>query len=112
MSHVSVTLNGRVYALRTQAGEVDRLIELADHVRGKIDQLLKEFGNVGDDRLLLMAALLIADELWDARAALGQSSSGQTTAGQSGDRKAALAAHDQPKAADATATSKTAQRRS
>ncbi len=72
MGHVTVTLNSRTYRLRCGDGEESRLIELATQVKQRVDALAAEFGNVGDDRLLLMAALLIADELHDARAMLEQ----------------------------------------
>jgi cell division protein ZapA len=68
MGQVTVTLNGRAYRLGCGDGEEERLIALADHVRSKLDTLVAQFGQAGNDRLLLMAALLIADELWDARA--------------------------------------------
>jgi cell division protein ZapA len=67
MGHVTVTLNGRAYRLRCEDGEETRLFALADHVRLKVDSLVDEFGQVGSDRLLLMAALLIADEYFDVR---------------------------------------------
>ena len=38
-----------------------------------MEGLLAEHGNVGDDRLLLMSALIVADELWDARASVSVS---------------------------------------
>ena len=41
-----------------------------DKVTGKLNSLVQQFGQAGEDRLLLMAALLVADELWDARARL------------------------------------------
>jgi cell division protein ZapA len=67
MGQVAITLNGRSYRLRCGDGEEQRLFALAEHVRAKLDDLTREFGQVGDDRLLLMAALLIADELFDLR---------------------------------------------
>lgn len=70
MGQVSITLNGRTYRLACENGEEDRLIELATHVKERVDQLTTEFGQVGDERLLLMTAILIADELWDTRKAL------------------------------------------
>jgi cell division protein ZapA len=70
MGQVTVTLNGRTYRLSCGDGEEQRLLALADHVRGKLNGLIQQFGQAGEDRLLLMAALLIADELWDARARL------------------------------------------
>lgn len=74
MGQVAVTMNGRTYRLRCGDGEEARLLALANHVKGKVEQLTSEFGQVGEDRLLLMASLLVADELFDARERLsGQS---------------------------------------
>jgi cell division protein ZapA len=70
MGQVTVTLNGRTYRLSCGDGEEQRLLALADHVRAKLNGLIQQVGQAGEDRLLLMAALLIADELWDVRARL------------------------------------------
>jgi cell division protein ZapA len=67
VGHVAVTLNRRTYRLQCGDGEESRLTALADHLRTKLDALAAEFGQVGDDRLLVLAALQITDELWDAR---------------------------------------------
>ncbi len=67
MGHVAVTLNRRTYRLQCGDGEEPRLLDLSNHVRAKMEALTSEFGQVGDDRLLLLAALQISDELWDAR---------------------------------------------
>ena len=67
MGQVTVTLNGRTYRLSCGDGEEERLLSLAGHVRERIEALSTEFGHAGDDRLLLMAALLVTDELFDAR---------------------------------------------
>ena len=70
MGQVTITLNGRSYRLRCGDGEEQRLLELAEHVDDRLASLVAEFGQVGDERLLLMTALMIADELFDARGAL------------------------------------------
>jgi len=67
MGQVAVTLNGRAYNLRCGDGEDERLMALAADVRRRFDKLVAQFGQAGDDRLLLMTALLIADDLADAR---------------------------------------------
>ena len=67
MGQVTVTLNGRTYRLRCEDGEEERLLRLGNHVRSHVDRLTREFGQVGDDRLLAMAAILIADELFELR---------------------------------------------
>lgn len=70
MGQVAINLNGRSYRFDCGDGEEARLNELAAYVKGRIDTLAREYGSVGDERLMLMAALLISDELWDARASL------------------------------------------
>ena len=70
MGQVAITVSGRTYRLRCGDGEEERLIVLAGMVRDKVDALTVEHNNVSDDRLLLMAALMIADELLDVRAML------------------------------------------
>ena len=67
MGQIAVVLNGRTYRLACGEGQEDRLRALADHLKAKVDTLAIEFGQVGEDRLLLMAALLVTDELFDAR---------------------------------------------
>ncbi|MCH9806568.1 MAG: cell division protein ZapA [Alphaproteobacteria bacterium] len=70
MGHVTARINGRSYRLHCADGQEERLTQVADYLKDKVDELIAEFGQVGEDRLLAMAALLIADELFDARAAL------------------------------------------
>ena len=72
MGQVAVTLNGRTYRLRCGDGDEARLLQLAGYLEQRIEALAVEFGQVGDERLLLMAALLVADQLWDAREQLQQ----------------------------------------
>ena len=67
MGQVTVTLNGRTYSLQCADGEEGRLIQLAGLVKRRADAVVEEFGQVGDDRVLLMAALMIADELLPAQ---------------------------------------------
>jgi cell division protein ZapA len=67
MGQVALTLNGKVYRLACEVGDEQRLQELAAHVSIKLDHLVVEFGQVGDARLLLMSALLVADDLFELR---------------------------------------------
>ncbi|MBU2582321.1 MAG: cell division protein ZapA [Alphaproteobacteria bacterium] len=81
MGKVTTTINGRSYRLNCADGEEDRLNAIADYLREKVDGLVGEFGQVGDDRLLAMAALMIADELFDAREAAEVSDGAKKAAG-------------------------------
>ena len=67
MGQVSVTLNGRTYRLECGEGEETHLIALAEYLGSHVDTMKRKFGQVGDDRLILMASLLVADELWELR---------------------------------------------
>lgn len=68
MADVAINFNGRSYRFACGDNEVQRLEEIAKYLTAKLENLMHEHGNVGDERLMLMAALTIADELFDARA--------------------------------------------
>jgi cell division protein ZapA len=68
MGQVAINLNGRFFRFDCGEGEEARFKVLAAYVKGRVEDLTREFGSVGEERLLLMAALYIADELLDARA--------------------------------------------
>ena len=72
MGQVSVTLNGRTYRLECGDGEEAHLIELAEYLSSHVETMKFKFGQVGDDRLILMAALMVADELTEARRQLDE----------------------------------------
>jgi cell division protein ZapA len=72
MPLVNVMVNNRAYTIACDEGEEDHLRQLAGHVDGKVKELLESVGQVGDQRLLLMAALLIADEHHEAANELQQ----------------------------------------
>ena len=65
MGQVSVTLNGRTYRLECGEGEEAHLIELAEYLGTHVEVVKRKFGQVGDDRLILMASLHVMDEVWD-----------------------------------------------
>ena len=67
MSQVSVTIDGRKYRLACNEGEEARLESLAGLIDEKIGEMRKTFGEIGDQRLVIMAALTIADNLAEAR---------------------------------------------
>ncbi len=67
MAHVSVTIDNRKYRLACNEGEEARLELLAGLIDSKIGELRASFGEIGDQRLVVMAALTIADNLAEAR---------------------------------------------
>ena len=62
MPLVNVMVNARAYTIACDDGEEDHLRDLAATVDAKAREVLSSVGQVGDTRLLLMAALLMADE--------------------------------------------------
>jgi cell division protein ZapA len=63
MAEVSVTINGRVYRMACDPGQEDHLARLGRELDQRISQLRESFGEIGDTRLAVMAAIMVADEL-------------------------------------------------
>ena len=72
MGQVVVKVNGRDFPLSCADGQEPRIRRLAQYVDAKVGDFSKTFGQVGEARLILLAALVIADELSDANEALVQ----------------------------------------
>jgi cell division protein ZapA len=68
MSHINVTINGRQYRMACEEGQEVRLLKLAESMESRVEQLRGKFGEIGDQRLTVMAALTVCDELLDANA--------------------------------------------
>lgn len=68
MSQISIAVNGRDYSIVCEDGQERHLTRLAEYIDRRIEELVQSVGQIGDARLLLMAGLLIADELSDAYA--------------------------------------------
>ena len=66
MNHVNVTINGRQYRMACEEGQEARLLRLAESLESRIASLRGKFGEIGDARLTVMAALTVCDELVDA----------------------------------------------
>ena len=66
MAQVNVTINGRNYRMACEDGQEEHLMQLARDIDERIDNLRGNFGEVGDSRLTVMAALTVADELVEA----------------------------------------------
>ena len=66
MSHINVTINGRQYRMACEEGQEVRLLKLAETLEARVTELRGKFGEIGDARLTVMAALTVCDELLDA----------------------------------------------
>ena len=66
MSQVNVTINARQYRMACEDGQEQHLLRLAEDLDQRIAQLRASFGEIGDTRLTVMAALTVADEFSEA----------------------------------------------
>lgn len=67
MAQVSLSINARSYLIACDDGQEAHLERLGAYLDEKMSDLSTAVGNVGEARLLVMAALLISDELFEAR---------------------------------------------
>ncbi|HKT17642.1 MAG TPA: cell division protein ZapA [Stellaceae bacterium] len=82
MQQVSVTINGRSYPVACDEGDEKRIQALAQVIDGKVANFARQVGQAGEARLLVLAALVLADELAEANEAL-QHVPGAAAAGES-----------------------------
>ena len=84
MAQVDITVNNQNFLIACEDGQEDRLLDLSKIVDDKVGELAAQVGQVGQTRLLVMAALVIADELVDLRENV------KLTTGQNNDDKSEL----------------------
>ena len=66
MTQVSATISGRQFRLACEDGQEEHLQALAHNIDQRIIDLRAKFGEIGDTRLTVMAALMVADDLSEA----------------------------------------------
>jgi cell division protein ZapA len=71
MTQVTATIAGRQFRLACEDGQEEHLLALAKDLDQRIIDLRAKFGEIGDTRLTVMAALMIADELAEAQRHIG-----------------------------------------
>ena len=72
MPSVSVKINGKSYRMACDEGQEQHLVELGEQLNSTIDDLRRAFGEIGDQRLIVMAAITLADELSEMRIRIGR----------------------------------------
>lgn len=63
MAKADIKIKGRSYSVACAPGQEARLIALSRQLDARIEDISKAVGNIGDDRLLLIAGLALLDEL-------------------------------------------------
>ena len=71
MPEVSIQVAGRTYRIGCGAGEEARVAELGARIDAEASALASQMGQVSEGRLMLMAALMMADKLTETETALG-----------------------------------------
>jgi cell division protein ZapA len=62
MAQVNVSISGKLYRMACDDGQEEHLNQLAARLDETIEQLRKQFGEIGDQRLTVMAAITMADQ--------------------------------------------------
>lgn len=63
MPQVAVQINGKTYRMACDEGQEAHLLDLAQRFDKTINQLKGSFGEIGDQRLTVMAGVMVTDEL-------------------------------------------------
>jgi len=66
MAQVNVTISGKTYRMACEDGQEDHLIGMAERLNESIELLRQRFGEIGDQRLTVMAAITMADQQSEA----------------------------------------------
>ena len=72
MPDVNVEINGRKYRMACEDGQEPHLQALADRFNKSIEGLKGSFGEIGDNRLTVMAGIAVLDELQEAEKRIAQ----------------------------------------
>jgi len=81
MAQVTVRINGYAYTIGCQDGEEQHLEAMASEIDRRIEGIKTAAGPSGEARMLVMAALLMADDLYEMDKALQEAQSGQPVVG-------------------------------
>lgn len=96
MSDVTLTINRRAYTVACEDGQEDHLRGLGRLVEERVEELIGSMGQIGDQRLLVIASLLFADDAKASREALqdAQEKADALSAAKAAEDEAASAMED------------------
>ena len=72
MADVNITINGRIYEIGCDQGQEGRVVDLASYVDQKLQSIARSGAAYNDAHLLVLTALVLADEVFEARASEGE----------------------------------------
>jgi cell division protein ZapA len=106
MGEVSVRVNGRAYPVGCEDGQEQHVLSLARLFDEHVSQVARDVGQLGETRLFLLGALLLADELAETRsrlAASGTNLNRSESEAKAGERRAVAALEAAAKTLEALA---------
>jgi len=65
MANVNIKFNSKDYLLSCDEGQEENLRELANHLDSKYNELKKDLGNIGENKLLLITSIKMVDDYFD-----------------------------------------------
>lgn len=65
-----LSISGRSYRISCRDGDEDRIVRLGDDIAARAERITRSLGTLPEGQLLVMTALMLADELADARAGI------------------------------------------
>lgn len=86
MSQANISLNGRVYEIACDPGQEGRIVDLAAYIDQRLQKIARTGGAYNDSHLLVLTALVLADELFETK---------EEAAGAPKAAKAAVAGQDE-----------------
>ena len=107
MSQVTITVGGRHYRLSCDEGEEPHLAELGEKLDTMMTELREAFGEIGDQRLTVMAAILALDRLDEAEKKVGAVEADMSSARENRNETVGRAKHIEEHFADAMETAAT-----
>lgn len=91
MADVNITINGRIYEIGCDQGQEGRVVDLASYVDQKLQQIARSGAAYNDAHLLVLTALVLSDELFEARSGAGAGAQDKSAKGSRAPATAAAA---------------------
>jgi len=72
MAEVNISMNGRVYEISCDDGQEGRVVDLASYIDQRLQKIARSGAAYNDAHLMVLTALVLADELFETREQAGQ----------------------------------------
>lgn len=76
MAEVNISINGRIYEIGCDTGQEGRVVDLASYIDQRLQQIARSGAAYNDAHLMVLTALVLADEIFDTREKLAAKDEG------------------------------------